>query len=241
MGSTGLDFVCGRCWLPSPFSGYHVDGTDFLACGRCVELMLRLDKDCKKAEQEAKTHASSEEETLAEIAVIEECRSTAPKMEASLRAPGKLAHWQPHVRAVADAVKWAETLPEPDAIDKVLDEVGKVTITAMECVPVPCWVIKRLAKKRAAEELDEKRCAKKWQGRMQVLEHWQKQCTDVSAAAHALSQQVGLVRDHALHDLMVRTLDSVSKASFELSEVVPPPAWVRERLAQSLEEWKANR
>ena len=127
MGSTGLDFVCGRCWLPSPFSGYHVDGTDFLACGRCVELMLRLDKECKKTEQEAKTQASSEEETLAEIAVIEECRSTAPKMEAFLRAPGKLAYWQPHVRAVADAVKWAETLPEPDAIDKVLDEVGKVT------------------------------------------------------------------------------------------------------------------
>ena len=70
MGSVGLDFVCGRCWLPSPFSGYHVDGTDFLACGRCVELMLRLDKECKKTEQEAKTHASSEEERLAEIAVI---------------------------------------------------------------------------------------------------------------------------------------------------------------------------
>ena len=115
--------------------------------------------------------------------------------------------------------------------------MGKVTITAMACVPVPCWVIKRLAKKRAAEELDEKRCAKKWQGRTQVLEHWQKQ----SAAAHALSQQVGLVRNHALHDLMVRTLDSVSKASFELSEVVPAPAWVRERLAHILKEWKANR
>ena len=234
MGSVGVDFVCCRCWLPSPFDGYHIDGFNWLVCSPCTKDRQDRNKLCEQLYSEARDHSVGNK-GHGDRMITEEWVITAEKRQEFLRGqPPGMNHWLPYVQAVHALWQWEVPLPKP-TIQTALNARSEATVRIFEEVPVPHWVRDEWGK--AENRAD--RESRPTQEILDVISKYTLVAGEWFPPPMEVMEKLAAERASKPPPIQ-EVLEAVNNLSQALGEVVPIPQWAKLQLAEQLQAWDAR-